>query len=322
MHDQKLNVALIGAGHFGTLHLQVLHRLPNVNVSGVYDIDPSARERLNDLYPDVHFYSDLNSLLSEKSIHAVHITSDESTHYELAMSVLEAGKHAFIEKPLATTAAEARDIVDLAKRRGCKIGVGHILRHDFRHVAMHEAVTNGSIGRLQVMTFRRNFKREAFDRYGRINAYITALVHDIDLAHFFSGEKMRVVSGFQAYPGYRSYRYNTAILETESGIIANLENLWLLPNHYPHDMEYECVLYGTKGVLRLRIEPDLEWFGEKTQYFEHYLEQALCNELQSFVQHVLQESPFTPSPEECVHTIEIAENLMNTSQIIANGKDE
>lgn len=119
-----MKVGLIGAGQWGKNIARVLYELGALG--GIAELRPDVQKELQSLYPSVPIYTDYRDLLTT-DIPAVAIATPASTHAALAKEALLAQKHVFVEKPLAFTKAEAEELVDLARKAGKILMVGHLL---------------------------------------------------------------------------------------------------------------------------------------------------------------------------------------------------
>ena len=120
-----VNVALIGLGHMGRIHLSKLCAFEGVAVSGIHDIDDTRARECAEQY-SVPVFPDHSDLI-DRSTCAIIATPTES-HYSIARQCLERGVHVFIEKPITVLPEEARELVDMARSRGLVIQVGHLER--------------------------------------------------------------------------------------------------------------------------------------------------------------------------------------------------
>lgn len=120
-----LKVAVIGVGSMGKHHARILAHMPGVSLTAIVDPNESAAKEVASLYNAPHFTSH-PSLLTDFSV-AI-IATPTQTHYEVAKQLLEAGKHLLVEKPLAKTADQAKELVELAQAKGLLLTVGHIER--------------------------------------------------------------------------------------------------------------------------------------------------------------------------------------------------
>lgn len=138
---------VIGAGYWGKNLIRNLHELGAL--SAICDTDAGARERFARHYPGVRIHENADSLLTDNAIQAVAIATPADTHGVLARASLEAGKHAFVEKPLCLDLAEAHDLAALASARNRVLMVGHLLLYHPAFIALKSGVENGDIGRLR-----------------------------------------------------------------------------------------------------------------------------------------------------------------------------
>ena len=116
MHSTKVGV--IGTGFIGPAHVEALRRLPGLEVVALADQGEELSRAKAGLLGIPAAYGDYRELLARPEIEVVHICTPNNCHYAMAREALLAGKHVVCEKPLATTAAEAAELVDLAGRTG------------------------------------------------------------------------------------------------------------------------------------------------------------------------------------------------------------
>ena len=109
-----LSVAVIGCGYWGPNLVRNFNSLSECDVTTVCDACDDRLAHMQKLYPHLKTVSDADEIFNDKTIDAVAIATPVNHHYELAMKSLQAGKHTFIEKPMASSVAECREILDLA----------------------------------------------------------------------------------------------------------------------------------------------------------------------------------------------------------------
>jgi predicted dehydrogenase len=124
-----LRVLVVGCGNMGSSHAKAYHADPGFELAGVVDRDPDARHRLATALGGVPEYDEYQGALAASRPDCVSICTYPDTHAALTRLAFAAGCHAFVEKPLATTVAEAEQVVAEARRAGRKLVVGYILRH-------------------------------------------------------------------------------------------------------------------------------------------------------------------------------------------------
>jgi predicted dehydrogenase len=122
------SIGIIGCGYWGPNLVRNFHGLPHARVLTVSDLRPGRLEFIRENYPDVETTDSHQSIIDDPRIDAVVVVTPVTTHREIAEQALLAGKHVFVEKPLAHTAADAWALVDLAKRQNRILAVGHIFQ--------------------------------------------------------------------------------------------------------------------------------------------------------------------------------------------------
>jgi predicted dehydrogenase len=158
MATEGLRIGIAGCGRAARVHLERLLALEGVSVVGCADPDRAAAEelaaRISAAEPArrVPVYVDHRELLRQAAPEALAIFAPHLVHYRVAMDALQAGCHVFIEKPLSTNVQEAVDIVNLARARGCKVGVGHQYRLRPGLVEARQRLAAGSIGPVRLVT--------------------------------------------------------------------------------------------------------------------------------------------------------------------------
>ena len=106
-----LNIAVIGCGYWGPNLVRNFYSLEGCRVKYVCDVQEDRLAHLKRLYPDIETVTDFNYVIDDPEVDAVTIATPVGLHYELAKKSLEAGKHTFIEKPMAATVAECKELI-------------------------------------------------------------------------------------------------------------------------------------------------------------------------------------------------------------------
>ena len=168
---RKIKVGVVGIGHVGKEHARILASLPQAELVGVSDIDPSKRERADQLR--VPFFEDFHALLNK--VEAVTLATPTSTHAAIACEFLEAGIHTLVEKPVTLRLEEADELIRLAKEKNLALQVGHIERHNpaFRRV---EEIVAQKIGFIEI------HRLSPFTpRIQDCGVVLDMMIHDIDI---------------------------------------------------------------------------------------------------------------------------------------------
>jgi predicted dehydrogenase len=168
---EKTRVGVFGVGHLGKHHARILNHLPTTELVGVQDVDPQRGEEIAER-EGVPYYTEVEALLEK--CEAVDIVTPTVCHHELAVPAIEAGRHVFVEKPIAKTVEQADDLVRLAKEYDVVLQVGHIERF------------NSAVIEIQKMLDRPRFieahRLSLFSpRVKDIGVVVDLMIHDLDL---------------------------------------------------------------------------------------------------------------------------------------------
>src|ERR1700742_3908612 len=126
---KKIKTAIFGTGFMGRVHTEGIRRLGNVEVAGIAATTADQARRFADELSIERSSGDYRDFLSDPEIEAVHICTPNVLHFPMATASLEAGKHVLCEKPLATSSAEAREMIRLAKAKNLANCTFHNLRY-------------------------------------------------------------------------------------------------------------------------------------------------------------------------------------------------
>ena len=143
-----LRMGVIGYGYWGPNIVRNIRSIDNAELVAVCDKSPAALRRAAKGYPGVHLTTDFAEVLRSPDIDAVAVITPVWTHYELAKSALENGKHVFVEKPFTSTPWQAEELIELADRKGLKIMVDHTFLFSGAVKKIREIVDAGTLGPL------------------------------------------------------------------------------------------------------------------------------------------------------------------------------
>ncbi len=191
-----MRIGLVGYGAWGRMHAGAIARIPELSLAAVMcGSEASARAAAADL-PGVTVYRDLDALLGDRAVELVDIVAPNNLHAGMAVAALAAGKHVLLEKPMATTLADAERVVTAAERSGSYLGIGLELHVSKQWARVHELIAEGAIGRARyanLALFRRSFRpgsggwRHTSDRVG--SWILEEPIHYIDLLLWYFRER-------------------------------------------------------------------------------------------------------------------------------------
>src|SRR5271156_516187 len=146
--ENLLNIGVIGYGYWGPNIVRNFHGQQRSRVVTVCDKNPNSLQRVRQAFPDIQTTSDCAQLLTSPEIDAVAVVTPVWTHFELAKTALENGKHVFVEKPFTCTTAQAEELIELAERKHLKIMVDHTFLFTGAVKRMKEMIDDGTLGDL------------------------------------------------------------------------------------------------------------------------------------------------------------------------------
>jgi len=260
---RPLRLGLAGAGRFGQLHAAVLARLPGVQLLAVADPDPLALERTQLGHGVERGYGDALELIADPDLDAVVLATPDEQHHGQALAALRGGRPLFLEKPLAATWAEGRELAGAAQAHHTWFQVGLVLRYDLSHRLLQRRIRAGSFGDLVSIRAQRNCSQSGFAAIAdRIHTVFRTLTHDIDLVLWLSGSPVRRVIATEYRQGdHLAPQGCFALLELANGCIAQLESSWYVPAQAPANLEgqraascidAELAVVGTRQSAKLR----------------------------------------------------------------------
>ncbi len=222
-----IGIGIIGYGYWGPNLVRNFAETPGAKVVAVADLDTKKLETVQRRYPAAKITADFKELLTDPSIDAIAIATPVSSHFELGMAALKAGKHLWLEKPMAETSLQARKLVDEAERRGLVLIVDHTFIYTGAVRKMGEIIKAGELGRIYYYdSIRVNlglFQRD-------VNVISDLAVHDFSILDYLLNEQPVAVSasGMNHFPGTpENLAYIT--LFYDSGMIAHANVSWLAP---------------------------------------------------------------------------------------------
>ena len=153
--QKVIRVGAVGCGYWGPNLIRNLRQLPDCDLKVICDSSEQRLSHMRRLHPAVATTHRFEQLLEDAELDAVIIATPVRFHYEMAKACLSAGKHVFIEKPMARTVAEAEELVALADRQGLTLMVGHTFLFSPAVRRMKQIVEAGDIGEVQYISARR-----------------------------------------------------------------------------------------------------------------------------------------------------------------------
>jgi len=292
-----VRVAVVGLGYWGPNLARNLAAIPGCELAWLCDASEQARARVAAMFPAARTSGELGELLADPALDAVVIATPVPTHAELAIAVAESGKHCFVEKPLATNAADAERAVVAAERAGRVLMVGHLLEYHPAVARLKELIAGNELGELYyVYGNRLNLGKLRADE----NALWSLGAHDVSVAlHLIGEEPEECLAHGASFVRAGVQDVVFCYLRFPSGIVAHLHLSWLDPHK-----ERRLTVVGSR---RMATFDDMLIEGKLTIY-----DKGFDEDTRSWGEYIARSgdifSPRVPSLEplriECEHFLE------------------
>lgn len=207
-----LKVGVFGAGHLGRIHIQQWQEVADIDFIGFYEPDDAKAKAVAEEF-GVKRFSDIDELIEKTE--ALDIVSTTITHYDIAKKCLLAGKHIFIEKPLAQSLEEAKELVHLVDEANVKCQVGHVERYNPAYLALEEQ-------ELKPMFIEAHRLAQFNPRGTDVSVILDLMIHDIDIVMHLVKSPVRRISASGVSVASESADIANARIEFDNGCVANL----------------------------------------------------------------------------------------------------
>jgi predicted dehydrogenase len=327
--QDKIRVAVVGVGYWGPNLVRNLTNATGFELASVCDRRVSALEATAARYPHVHYTTSFEDILNDASIDAVAIATPVTTHYPLAMAALGAGKHVFVEKPLATSSEQVLDLTRVAIESGLILMPGHTFLYSPPVTAIKRLIDAGKLGEIYFISASRvNLGLHQADA----SVVWDLGPHDFSILRYWLDALPTQVSAISrscVLPGTPDVAFIS--MTYSSGTVAHVELSWLAPSKLRRTAivgSDKMVVYDDMSNESIRIFdsgaelPDPENFGEYQlsyrtgEIVSPRVEAAepLSLELADFGAAILEGKPLVSSPEiglDVVRTIEAVDRSLS-----------
>lgn len=266
-----LRVGVVGCGYWGPNLIRNFSQLKDSEVVVCADLDPKRLEHMQTLYPHIEVTNDHAALIGRDDVDAVVVATPPATHHKIGMAALNAGKHLFVEKPLAVSTAQCVDLVGTAQRNGLTLMTGHTFVYTAAVNKIKEMIESGELGDiLYISTERVNLGIFQED----INVVWDLAPHDVSILNYIlssSPVSMSTVAHSYIRGGVEDVAFLT--MKYPNDTLAHVHVSWLNPNKirsttvvgskkmlvYDDVSQLEKIRVYDKGVT---VMPHYDTFGE------------------------------------------------------------
>ena len=311
---RKIAVGVVGCGYWGPLLVRNFKSLPDCQLKAVCDVNAARLKHLGNLYADVEGMSDPQHMLNGSNLDAIVIATPVKHHYSLAKASLLAGKHTFIEKPMASSSAECEELIEIAERNGLVLMVDHTFLYSSPVEKIAQIVQAGDLGEIRYINCRR-LNLGLFQK--DINVAWDLAPHDISII-------LHILDEFPTTINCQGNAHITPGIEDVTNMslsfsrkrFATIQSSWLEPRKIR-----EMTIVGTRRMIvyddlethekiriyDLRVErpPHYDTFAE-FQYSYHYGD--------SYIPYLHQEEPLKLA---CQHFLDC---IKTNSEPLTNGQ--
>jgi len=223
-------------------------------VTAVCTRRPDRVKEVAEKYGVPKAYTNYHDLLADNDIDMVTVVTHVSDHVQPTVDALRAGKHVFLEKPMADSKEECDQIIAEVDKSDKCFMVGHICRFDTAYALAKEEIEAGHIGQILTMHARRNLAKWITESHlQKISALFGDGVHDLDLMFWYSGAKPKSVYAqtLNTRPHLPHADLGWAMFRLDSEAIAVIENVWCLPDNVPTAIDARIEIVGTDGAIHI-----------------------------------------------------------------------
>jgi predicted dehydrogenase len=303
--NKSIVVGVVGCGYWGPNLVRNLKSLPNCNLKAMCDVNEPRLKHLKTLYAEVEGVTDFDYLLNGIQLDAIVIATPVKHHYRLAKASLLAGKHTFIEKPMASSSVECEELIEIADRKRLVLMVGHTFLYSAPVRKIIEVVQAGDLGEIRYISSRR-LNLGLFQK--DINVAWDLAPHDISIILHILREPPLVVNcqgNAHLTPGIEDV--TNISLAFRNKRFATIQSSWLEPRKIR-----EMTIVGTRRMIvyddletnekiriydvRVERPPHYDTFGD-FHYSYHYGD--------SYIPQIKQEEPLKT---ECQHFLDCIES--------------
>jgi predicted dehydrogenase len=294
-------VGVIGCGYWGPLLVRNFKGLPNCRLKALCDVNEDRLKHLRELYPEVEGATDYNHFLNGLNLDAIVIATPVKHHFPLAKAALLAGKHTFIEKPMAASSAQCEELIDIAQRNGLVLMIDHTFLYSASVRKIVDIIEAGDLGDIRYINSRR-LNLGLFQK--DINVAWDLAPHDISIILHILGEfPLSINCQGNAHVTPKIEDVTNMSLSFRNKRFATIQSSWLEPRKVR-----EMTIVGTRRMIvyddlqthekirvydvRVERPPHYDSFAE-FHYSYHYGD--------SYIPHIQQEEPLKVA---CQHFID------------------
>lgn len=322
-----IRAGVIGVGTMGRHHARVYADLPQVELAAVADVSSERTADVARRYK-VRTYADYREMLAQEALNVVSVAVPTLLHREVALDVIDHGVHLLLEKPIASTVEEAREIIDRAPARSVKLAVGHVERFNPALVELKRRLDGGELARVFLIHSRRLGPLP--ERVRDVGVVIDLATHDLDIMRCLIPCEVETVYAETARRIHTDHEdLLSGLLHFTDGTIGVLEVNWLTPTKVR-----ELSVTGERGMFQVNYLTQELYFYENSRADSRWeslgiltgvgegnvirlrvaRKEPLQAELESFVEAVVADRQPVVGGEEALEVLALAHELVESGR--------
>jgi predicted dehydrogenase len=273
MEGKKHRFGVIGAGLWGEAHAEVYATHPWAELAAVCDSDRSRAEKVAKRFGAPRVFTDYRDMVKDPGVDAVAVATPDFAHRDPVVAAAKAGKHVHSEKPLATSREDAEAIAAAVRASGVTYMVDFHARWNPPFAIARRDIAEGTLGRIMSAYFRLNDTVSV--PTGMLSWAAKSSIlwflgsHTVDTLRFLLADEVERVYSVSRAEVLRERGIDVpdlyqSVLEFRSGVVATIENNWIVPNTNPAVNDFKVNILGSKGMINMDLT--------NNQLFERYLE--------------------------------------------------
>lgn len=291
-------MGVIGVGAMGLNHARVYSRIENANLLAISDLMKDKADEVAATY-NATSYKDYKDVLEIPEIDAVSVCVPTTHHHQVVMDAIEYDKHVLVEKPIAFTLKEAREMVKAAKKSDLKLATGHVERFNPVVQEAKALIQDGAIGNVVSTSAKRvgPFPPRIKD----VGVTVDLAIHDLDVMYYLLDDPIKeVYANMGSILEKCEYEDHAEIMtKFSSGIIGMLEVNWLTPYK-----KRKLEITGVDGIISLDyIDQTVDVYGKFTQKIGVEQKEPLKEELSSFLHSIINDETPAITGEDGIYAL-------------------
>lgn len=257
---KKLKGVIVGAGIFGSFHARAYSEIPYVETVAICDLNKERAQKVADEFGIAQVYTNYEQMFRESDCDFVSIVTPDHLHAQVTIAAVNAGKHILLEKPFATKREDIFAMKDAISKNGVRAMCDLHNRSSQPYAIAKQTIDNGDVGKVYSMYLRLNDNKSVATDMLSWSADSSILwflgSHSLDLLCYLCGSRPKSVyslsrTGILKGLGIDTVDMYQTSIEFENGVIAQMENGWIVPNGNTALIDMKCNILCEKGAFNI-----------------------------------------------------------------------